>query len=113
SDSKMVFVNLVSIVNRLIREYELPGEMIYPEKDNPFVKLERFTTFQEVKDWIIALYSKLLDTMELYYLEDHLTDVTRTAARFIQRNYQKPIGLRHIAEAVGVNCSYISRKFKQ
>lgn len=113
SDSKMVFVNLVSIVNRLIRDFELPSEMIYPEKDNPFVKLERFDTIQEVKDWLVALYNKLLDTMELYYLDENLTDVTRAAVRFIQRNYQKPIGLLHIADAVGVNCSYISRKFKQ
>ena len=87
--------------------------MIYAEKVNPFVKLEDFDTFQEGKEWIITLYNKLLDAMELYYLEDHLTEVTRAAVQFIQRNYQKPIGLRHIAEAVGVNCSYISRKFKQ
>lgn len=113
SDSKMVFVNLVGIVNRLIRDFELPSEMIYAEKVNPFVKLEDFDTFQEGKEWIITLYNKLLDAMELYYLEDHLTEVTRAAVQFIQRNYQKPIGLRHIAEAVGVNCSYISRKFKQ
>src|SRR5690606_11074022 len=44
SDSKLVFVNLVSIVNRLIRDFVLPCEMIYPEKDNPFLKLERFDT---------------------------------------------------------------------
>src|SRR5690606_11981476 len=81
--------------------------------DNPFVKLERFDTIQEVKDWLVALYNKLLDTMELYYLDENLTDVTRAAVRFIQRNYQKPIGLLHIADAVGVNCSYISRRFKQ
>ncbi|NLW59369.1 MAG: hypothetical protein GX073_03385, partial [Firmicutes bacterium] len=87
----------------------LTSQMIYPEKDNPFVKLERFDTIQEVKDWLVALYNKLLDTMELYYLDENLTDVTRAAVRFIQRNYQKPIGLLHIADAVGVNCSYISK----
>ena len=69
SDSKMVFVNLVGIVNRLIRDFELPSEMIYPEKDNPFVKLERLRYVPGRERWIVALYNKLLDTMELYYLE--------------------------------------------
>ncbi|NLY90626.1 MAG: response regulator [Firmicutes bacterium] len=113
STSKMVFINLVSIANRLIRDFELPSEMVYPENHNPFTQLERFDTIQEVKDWLFALYNKLIEVMELYYLDDNLTEVTRRAIRFIQLNYQKPIGLRQIAEAVGVNSSYLSRRFKQ
>lgn len=113
STSKMVLVNLITIVNRLLRDLELPGELIYADICNPFEQLERFDTIQEAKAWILALYQKLVNTMELYFLNEDWSDVTKTALRFIYRNYQKPIGLRQIAEEIGVNYSYLSRKFKQ
>ncbi|HBR29981.1 MAG TPA: DNA-binding response regulator, partial [Firmicutes bacterium] len=79
----------------------------------PFEQLEGFDTICEVKSWILSLYSKLVDAIELYQFDDGLSEVTKNAIRFMHQNYQKPISLRQIAEEIGVNCSYLSRKFKQ
>ena len=113
SASKMVLVTLITIVNRLICDFELPEEMVYAEIRTPFEQLEGFDTICEVKSWILSLYSKLVDAIELYQFDDGLSEVTKNAIRFMHQNYQKPISLRQIAEEIGVNCSYLSRKFKQ
>ena len=111
---KMAMVSLINISVKTCREADLETALVYGHGgDDPYEQLERFDTLQEMRDWLLAVYEKLLDALELCGTNSVYDEVTKQALAYIYRNYKADISLTDIAAATGVNSSYLSRKFKK
>ncbi|HBF38567.1 MAG TPA: hypothetical protein DDW50_14770 [Firmicutes bacterium] len=75
--------------------------------------MNQFGTIADVKNWMMMIYERIMNTLELFCLNPQFEGVTRKAIEYIYKNYHLDLSLNDIAACVGVNSSYLSRKFKQ
>ena len=74
--------------------------------------LGRRDTLTAVLEWTIENLSRIIDVAA----DEKLSPAAfylRKAQKFICANYQRPIGLEDVAEAVGISHFYLSHLFKQ
>ena len=110
---KLTIISFVNIVNKLVKEYLIEMEDIYRCKGNPYEQLSKYDTIQELKKWIIDIYINLLNILQDKGITQQYSGVTGKAIDFINKNFRKDINLNIVANKVGVNSSYLSRKFKK
>lgn len=110
--TKLMLVGLINIVNRIARESGIDIARVYSQTMDPYEQLEKFDTMQDVKNWIVDLYNRLIDVLELYCINPEYDEVMKKAVEFICKNFNKNISLSDVAAYTGVNSSYLSRKFK-
>jgi two-component system response regulator YesN len=51
--------------------------------------------------------------LELFCINPEYDEVTQKTIEYVYRNYHKDLSLSDIADYIGVNSSYLSRKFKK
>ncbi|MGE5581214.1 MAG: response regulator transcription factor [Bacillota bacterium] len=113
SAAKIAFVTLLNIANKTAGESGINRAAIYGDDRDPYDTLEKFDTVQEIREWILAIYDRLIHSLELFRLNPEYDEVTSKAIDYIFRNYKTEISLLDIADHIGVNSSYLSRKFKK
>ncbi|TCL76769.1 two-component system response regulator YesN [Hydrogenispora ethanolica] len=110
---KLALVSLVNIITKIARDSGIDTALIYGDGQDPYAQLEKFDTLQEMRDWLLAGYEKLIDLLELFCLNPGYDEVTQKAIAYIYRHYREELSLGAIARHTGVNSSYLSRKFKK
>lgn len=110
---QMICIELVNIVNRVARELGIEVKTVYSDEEIPYEKIRKFETITEVKEWILSVYGKLINLIEIRGLNTSYSESTKKAIEFVQRNYTRNISLSDAADYIGVNSSYLSRVFKE
>ncbi len=110
---QMVCAELINIINRVARESGVDVKLVYSDEDIPYNEIKKYETIEEVKDWILKLYEKLMGLMEAVRINPEHSEITKEALKFIRRNYTSNISLNDAADYIGVNSSYLSRVFKE
>jgi two-component system response regulator YesN len=113
NSTKMMLITLINIANKIIRDSGIDSSVIYGGIRDPYEYIKQFDTIADVKDWVLALYERTIDALELFCLNPEYDGVTKRAIEYIYKNYRTDLSLNDIAIHVGVNSSYLSRKFKQ
>jgi two-component system, response regulator YesN len=113
SSTKMILITLINIANKIIRDSGIDNTRIFGDINDPYEYLNQFGTIADVKNWMMMIYERIMNTLELFCLNPQFEGVTRKAIEYIYKNYHLDLSLNDIAACVGVNSSYLSRKFKQ
>jgi two-component system response regulator YesN len=113
SSTKMAFITLINIANKVARDSGIDNAVIYDNISDPYDQLKKFDTVAEVKDWLMTVYERLINSLELFCINPEYDEVTKKAIEYIYRNYHNDLSLGDIADYIGVNSSYLSRKFKK
>ncbi len=113
SSTKMIFITLINIANKIIRDSGIDSSAVYGDVKDPYEHIKQFGTISDVKDWIMTLYERTIDALELFCLNPDYDGVTKKAIEYIYKNYRSDLSLNDIATYIGVNSSYLSRRFKQ
>lgn len=110
---QIICVELINIVNRIASESAINIKDIYSDGEIPYEEMKKYETINEVRDWIISIYDRLLKIIEISAISSDYAEPTKKAICFIHKNYSTNISLNEAAEDVGVNSSYLSRVFKK
>ena len=113
NSTKIAFVTLINIANKVARDTVIDLALIYGDGCNPYEHMERLETAEEVKAWLVQVYEKAINLLELFHLNPDYDELIKKTIGYIHKNYKTGISLCDIAESIGVNSSYLSRKFKQ
>lgn len=111
--AKITFITLLNIINKIARDYSIQMTFIYGDEDDPYQQLDKFETVREIGAWFLKLYDNLIDSIELLCVNPEYDEITNKAIEFIRKNFRDEISLTDIANYIGVNSSYLSRKFKK
>lgn len=112
SRAKMTFVALINIIHKVAGDTGIDLSMIYTRGKDVYGELEKFDTIQEIKEWLLSLYGRLFRLLRTVYIPVD-DEVTGKAVEYIYKNYKQHISLSDAARYIGVNSSYLSRKFKK
>lgn len=113
SSTKMIFITLINIANKIIRDSGIDSSFVYGDVKDPYEHIKQFGTISDVKDWMMTLYERTIEALELFCLNPDYDGVTKKAIAYIYKNYRSDLSLQDIAAHIGVNSSYLSRRFKQ
>jgi Response regulator containing CheY-like receiver domain and AraC-type DNA-binding domain len=111
--TQMIAAELISIVNKIVRESGIDISKIYNNNDIPYSKLQKYNTAMDIKQWIISIYENLIKSIEELKIQPVYSSYTKKTIEFINANYFKNISLTDAANYIGVNSSYLSRIFKE
>lgn len=112
SESQIVFIDLLGVLNRACKEQLIDLGRIYTEKTPLQEKFNEFTSIETAKQWFIALYDRVLkEEGEGYGLP--VSDYVDGAVTFIHRHYGENISQTDVAGKIGISSSYLSRIFKE
>lgn len=110
--AKFIFFSLLNIITMIAREHDISYDKIFGEVENPYEELNRFDTIEEVMEWIFKIYEELIYYLNIFKINPETEPITGKAIKYIYKHYRGDISLKGVAEHVGVNSSYLSRKFK-
>ena len=110
---KMVFITLINIADKTARDAGLDPRLLHEEINDPYEQLDKYETVQEAKDWFIGFYKKLIHLLESYLFSANSDEITKKVIEYIYHNYKNDLSLGDIADHIGINSSYLSRKFKK
>ncbi|QTL99179.1 response regulator [Iocasia frigidifontis] len=110
---KLTIISFINIVNKVAKEYSIELSRFYKYGDNPYEQLYKYDTFQELKEWIINIYTDFLDYLQGKYNAQNYSGITGEAMSYVDQHYKDDINLSIVADRIGVNSSYLSRKFKK
>jgi two-component system response regulator YesN len=111
--TQMICVELINILNRVAREISIDIGEIYTDEDIPYDEMKKYETISDVKQWILHIYLKLIDRIELFQLRSDYSDNITKSMEYIHKNFKRNISLNDVADYIGVNSSYLSRTFKE
>lgn len=109
---KMISVEMINILERLIKELGIPSNLVYPDNVNPYDEITRFRTMDELCIWFKKLYATLVDAYEKNSLDEHHSPIIKKAVEFIFKNYDRDISLSDVSHYVDVSPQYLSKLFK-
>ncbi len=110
---KLTIISFINIVNKIGKEYSVDTSKIYKNKDNPYEQLSKYDTVHELKEWIVDIYNNLFNCLQGKCFLEQYSGVTGEAIEYINKHFQQDINLSFLADKIGVNSSYLSRKFKK
>lgn len=110
---KLTIISFINIVNKVAKKYSIELSKFYKYGDNPYEQLYKYDTFQELKEWIIDIYTALLDYLTEKHNAENYSGITGEAMAYVAQHYKEDINLSIVADRIGVNSSYLSRKFKK
>jgi two-component system response regulator YesN len=111
--TQMICAELINIVNKVSKDTGIEVSKLYVSEDIPYNMIQKYETLMEIKEWVLALYTKLISILERTKIGGQLSEVTKKAVEFIHRNYRTDVSLRDVADFAGVSSSYVSRLFKE
>lgn len=110
---QMICAELINIVNRVARDTGIDVGQIYEKSDVPYDQMKRLETIEEVRNWIIRIYQKLIIILRNSKFSCNYSEYTKKAMSYVLKNYAKNISLNDAAQYIGINSSYLSRIFKE
>lgn len=113
--TQMICAELINIVNKVSKDTGMETARLYVSEDvsfNPYNRIQKYETLEEIKNWIVELVHKLMSMLERTKT-DSQNEIAKKAVEFIHRNYRKDFSLTDVADFTGVSSSYLSRLFKE
>jgi two-component system, response regulator YesN len=110
---QMVSAEMIHIVNKVAKQSDIEILKIYSNEDVPYSKLQKYGNINDIKQWILGIYDKIITLIEDLKVGPDYSENTRKAIGYIRANYGKNISLKDVSEYIGVNSSYLSRIFKE
>ena len=111
--TQMICVEMINILNRVAREMSIDIGSIYSDADIPYNEMKKYETITDVKQWILGIFLKLIDLIEVYQIRSDFSENIQKSIEYLHRNFKRNISLNEIAEYIGVSSSYLSRTFKE
>lgn len=106
-----VLTQMVDLLLQCVNDTGLKVNAIWDDKTNLYNQLNQHTSLQAIETWFLNIYSDVSDSVASGDSHDnhHVINIKT----YIEEHYTEDIYLGLIAEAVGLNSSYMSRIFKQ
>lgn len=111
--TQMICVEMINILNRVAREMSIDISRFYSDENIPYEEMKKYETISDVKQWILNIYLKLIDQLEVFQMKTGYSENVKKSIEYIHRNFKDNISLNDISEYIGVNSSYLSRLFKE
>jgi two-component system response regulator YesN len=111
--TQMICAELINIVNQVFKETGLEISKIYTAEDIPYNMMQKYETINEIKEWLLSLYGKLIAILADLKMDNQKSEITKKVIEYVNHNYRKDISLSDVAAFIGVSNSYISRVFKE
>lgn len=109
---QIVCAELYNIAHKTAKEFGVEYTFSSIGTQTSYEILKRFDTVQEIKQWVIDNYEKLIALIESSKVSESFSIYSKKAIEFINKNYQKSISLADAAEYIGVSSQYLSTVFK-
>lgn len=110
SNARMVFVDLISILLRVIREKNLSLDSVFADSLKPADALSQLNTLEQLHEWFLRSFTSLCHEIELQLPADSV--YVRKALSIIHKDYHKAVNLQTIADEIGISFGYLSTIFK-
>lgn len=110
SNARMVFVDLISVLLRIIREKNLSLDSVFADSLKPADALSQLDTLEQLQEWFLTSFASLCREIERQFPADSL--YVRKALAIIHKDYYKAINLQTIADEIGISFGYLSTIFK-
>jgi two-component system, response regulator YesN len=110
---QMVSSEMIHVVNKVAKQFDIEIFKIYSNEEIPYSKLQKYGSITDIKQWIISIYDKTITLIDELKINPGYSENTKKAIAYINANYQNNISLRDVSEHIGVNSSYLSRVFKE
>ncbi len=101
-----VFVQLIAFSKEIQQMYH------FDTIDDDTLNFEIFSTFHEMKDYLILYYQALQKKVSDINANSH-SFIVNKSLEYIESHYNEPISLGNIAEQLQISTSYLSHIFKQ
>ncbi len=106
----MITKELLDLIDKVSAEYRLSLDFL--PKGNRLFEYTKAKNPGELGNIIAGLYTQVFREITNSEKErKEYSEAVKTAMEYIQKNYGNPIGLSKIANAIGLNSSYLSRVF--
>lgn len=112
SSMKMVSVEIMNLLERMIRELSVPASLVYGSSVNLYEDMARFRTIDELGAWFKRLFIALIDAHEKVYAGKRYSPTVEKVIDYILRNYDRDISLSDVSGQVNVSPQYLSKLFK-
>jgi two-component system, response regulator YesN len=110
---QMICAELVTITIKVAKEFGVEDTFLNENTDTLYEILKKYDTIQDIKQFIISTFNKLILLIEASEMNNSYSNYTKKAIEFIYKNYHKTISLADAAEYVGVSNQYLSTVFKE
>jgi two-component system response regulator YesN len=110
---KVVSIDLINILQRLIKESNLTLDMFYACESNLYEEIVKFGNLEELLRWFKLLYNSFINLLKSNRIQNNYSIVVRKAIEYILNNYNKNISLSDVAANVNVSSQYLSKLFKE
>lgn len=112
-ESKDSFVMAVAgTINRILERAQLHVDDVYGEGAYVFTDLKLSVSSNDLRGKTIEMFSTVMDSIE--NKEKNLSRyIAQKISHYIEKNYNKDISLRDVAENLGYSIAYTSNMFKQ
>ncbi len=110
---KMTCIDLINLLNRIIKEFNISPERVYPNNSSAYDDFRKYETLEELLNYFKLLYTTLMNVLEQNKLNNRYSPIIKKAIDFISNNYEKDISLSIVAEKVNVSPQYLSKLFKE
>jgi two-component system response regulator YesN len=112
TESQIVFIDLLGVLNRSCKERCIDINQIYADKKTPQEKFNEFTSIMDAKEWFLMLYERVLE-MGGQKPQIPTSDYVSEAISFIHRHYAENISQTMLADHIGISPVYLSKLFKE
>jgi Response regulator containing CheY-like receiver domain and AraC-type DNA-binding domain len=111
TSAQIVFGDLISIINRDCKKYQIELKTIYLTSTPPYEILSELGTFDEVKQWIVLLFERLIKAIghDEYAVA---SEYVEKAIHYIAAHFSEDISLSSAAGYISISSAYLSTLFK-
>lgn len=109
--------NVIQIINQLasntiryLVDNNIKMSDIFYENENIYECILNKDTLEEIKEWFLILYSKIVDYNNNLHSKDGAA--IERIMEYINDNYKKDISIENVADYVGLSYSYVRKVFK-
>lgn len=112
AESQIVFIDLISVLNRICKERGMDVNKFYEENKTLQERFDDFTSIMEARSWFIQLFDQVLaDQGENISLP--VSEYISEAIGYIHKNYSDNLSQSWVAEQIGISPVYLSKLFKE
>ena len=111
--AKIVSIDLINILNRMVKELGLAPNAIYPSNASLYEEIKKYGTLEELLQRFRVLFGSLLDVLGGSSISVAYSPLVKKAVEYILNNYHRNISLSEVSEHVNVSPQYLSKLFKE
>ncbi|HHW48168.1 MAG TPA: response regulator [Clostridiaceae bacterium] len=106
------YCNLIlALVSAVLSESGKLLSEVFPEYVNPYAEIYRFSTIDEIKEWMVKLIDRCIDHIERLR-EKRSRNIVEMAKKIIIENYREDITTKYLSDRLFLNQDYLGRIFK-